>query len=164
MENAIRNLYSQTELDKLKKRLTGLRIACIMIACAFLLVCVFLCVKADIVNFKLMLSYAICFSIIGGWIVITIRIAAISNCKNAIKHVSAMLNGEAEKTTGRFEITREHYRIKGGVGMNCVKIYGEPSQIKIWDKKAALFDSSSAKKVLTVYGFITAYEVDDADN
>lgn len=159
-------LYSPDEPALLEKKARSFTGVCVLIGALTLAGCIFICTKVDPLNVSRMLIAAFALSTIGGWAVISIAHFVVAEYKNAAKHVRAILDGEGERTEGRFSADREIIRIKHGVSMLRVSAYGAGGSetLSLYSRKAKRFDAEKAVAVRKVLGFIAAYEVEDENN
>ncbi len=153
-------LYEPNEIARQRTRLRLWIGAAAAIAAATLLACIVLCTRVRTENAQRLLLWCVALSTLGGWIVLSLRIFAIDECRNAIRHAEAMLSGPREIVEGTFALTTERVRIKNGVSMVRVSVCGAPQvqSLQLYDKKRKRFESANPVRVTTVYGFIVAYE------
>ena len=166
MEKKTTELYSPDEPALLEKKARGFTALCVVIGALTLAGCIYICTKVDPVNVSRMLIAAFALSTLGGWIVISIAHFVVGEYKNAAKHCRAILDGEGETVEGRFAVEKEVIRIKHGVAMRTVRQEGaeRAETLRIFTKKAKLFDAEKAVSVRKVLGFVAAYEVEDENN
>lgn len=162
MERKLIELYSEKELASYKKKRIVWNVVSFLVLAAALSLCVVFCVSAYRTETFKMLPYAIFTSIAGWSVYLTLRIFVIADIKAAADHIEAIIKGDPETVTGRFELTKERLYIKKGVVMTKVDVTENPktTSLQLFDKKKKLFDAEKAVSVRVVFGFITAYEAD----
>lgn len=160
MNHQMIELYQKSELTELRRKLVFQVAVAAAIAAVTLCVCILICLRVTSYNANQLLAPCIGVSILGSWIVLSIRIFGIDTTRCAIKHTEAMLEGERETITGTFALTGERVRVKNGVTMFRVSHEGSErtGTLQLYDKKRERFDGSRAKAVSVVYGFVVAYE------
>ncbi|MBO4847971.1 MAG: hypothetical protein J5586_02350 [Clostridia bacterium] len=152
-------LYSQDDIAAIEKKRRIWIAAAAAAALITLAVCVYFCIRANTLNAERMLLYCIISSVIGGWIVISILRFPVYDLKYAKRHTMAILTGEREEVRGDFTVTDERVRIINGVSMYKVAVDGAERvrSLQLFADKKELFDGS-AHSVISVHGFIAAYE------
>ncbi len=165
MENRIVELYDASDLAALKKQRRVWIGVAVAVGVLTLALCILFCLLTRPQNEQTMLWSILITSAVGGWIVITLLHFRIDECKWALAHTEAMLSGEREPVEGSFAYTEEYTRIRKGISMRRVAVSGAPKvpTLEVYEAKVRRFAPEKAVRVYSVYGFITAYEVRDAN-
>lgn len=163
MKKRTLELYNESDLRSLRKRIALWVIAAALAGAAALGYCIFNCVRLRPSIANALLIKTIIASTAGGWIVISLVHFVIAELRNGIRHTEAMLAGEREEVCGAFTVSPEKLYIKNGVPLQTVRVDGDggSSHINIASDKAARFSQIRTEKVYCVHGFIVACEVDD---
>ena len=167
MEKRLIKLYDESELGLAKKKRAAAHVIACVIAAVTLAFCIVCVIKAGKTYSTKLLITAITGSVIGSWIVLSLRIFLIDPLESAVKHLITMLTEESEQTEGVFELKPKVYDIKKGVSLLRVSVLtndGRQEMLSLYEKKRKLFDAEKARRVYSVMGFICAYEVEYENN
>ena len=154
-----RELYTDAELEKLRRKIKAWTVALAVISAVGLAVCVTLAVLTNTANAQRMELYAIAVSIAVGWFVIYCACFAVGSSRRELAHAGTLRDGERERTEGRVTVTRQRLRIKKSITAKRVRVETPDGESLFWvaESRAPLLEGASA--VWTVHGYVAGYEV-----
>lgn len=167
MKTNIIELYGPDELAREKRRLLVWIVVLVLAAALVLAACIVLCTHVTQRNWQRMLTAVLLTSVLGGWTVLSLRIFVLDQIRFGEKHVAAIEEhrAERERFEGTFTLTNERLLVKNGVSMQRVQSDNPKAGVlQLYRRKVKRFDAARAAAVYVEFGFITAYEVCDADS
>ena len=152
-------LYSDKEIENLKKRKNALSVAFWTVCALTLAGCVFCCVNADPGNALMMEHCSVIISIAGGWIAIYVRIFMISDTVLEMGHACMLTKGEPEIISGKISVDKTEMRIRRSIPFRNVTCGDK--KVCVIENKAGLIEAFDGKdvKLEIVKGYISGYEI-----
>ena len=154
-------LYSEADLEWLKRRIGRWRTALwIFSACAFA-VCLSLIALTCTGNAAQMEGAVIAVSTVAGWFVIYCGIFIVTSGRRELAH-AIMLRSEARQTvSGNVVITDERVNITRSITARRVEVSGDGEiyRLLVCENRADALKTVGAAVLYTAHGYVAAYEV-----
>ncbi len=139
----------------------SLWLACGLLAGA-LAVCVILCARVNTGNAQRMLYAVIGLFTLAGWAAIALLALVYRPSAAECRHITSILNGEAEEMEGRLALTSACFQIPKGILVRkaALESDGEKRSLNVDERmKKRLPPEGTRVRVRVVRKFITAFEV-----
>ena len=162
----MQELYTEKDIEKLKKEYKVIRILVTVLAAAAVMVLVVLCCLTGAANEFAMEKAAILIGIFTGWLEIYLLINVVAERRAELRHAQ-MLKEPGEEVTGQIELSKITTKIKGSVYIKKVRLITEQGSrnINIIERKANLLEQVQGPvKVRLVHSYIAGFEVKNENN
>ena len=161
MREGIVELYSDADLDRLRKQIRQRRAANSLIAAAALVACIAMIACADTRNAASMEIASIIVSTVAGWIVIYGSVFVVSVRRRELRHATMLHEEERQTVSGVVTVTDERVVIRRSITARRVEVRGEKEtqRLLVCESRAAALAQAGADTVYAVHGYVAAYEV-----
>lgn len=162
MEVKIVELYSDADMEKLKKRVKVWTVALIALGAAALAVCVVLAALTNTLNAMRMELSCAAVSTVAGWLVIYFAVFKVSAGRRELRHAQMLRREGRERLEGTVTVTREGFAIRKSVPVRRVEVRsakGEPRRILVCQSRAKALEEARPAAVYAAHGYAAAYEV-----
>ena len=161
MERQMIELYSETDLARLKRRIRRWRTALwILAVCAFT-ACLGLIALTGTENAVQMERAVIAVSTIAGWIVIYFGIFAVTAGQRELSHANMLHSEKRQAVQGNVIVTDERVAITRSITARRVEVIGdeETRRLLVCENRADALAAAGAVLLYTAHGYVAAYEV-----
>ena len=162
MERVTRELYSDADIGRLQKRLTGWKVGLGVLAAVGLAICVTLAALTRTANASAMELSAVLTSTVFGWVVIYFAIFEVTPRRRELGHVMMLRSGERQRLEGTVTVTDERLIIRRSIAIRRVQVQsGDQVQgALVIDTRAEALKNAGAAAVYIVNGYVAAYDTD----
>lgn len=160
MEGHIVELYSEADMQRLRRRVKGWRIALCSIGLAALAVCIVLAALTRTANAVKMELAVIIISTVAGWLIIYFGIFAVAAGRHELDHADMLGKEERTKIAGTFAVTDQRIVIKRSITARRVEVQGdgETHRLLVCESRAGVLEKAEVLALYTVHGYVAAYE------
>lgn len=161
MAQQIIELYSETDLARLKQRIKRWQTALWILAACALVVNLRLIALTGTGNAAQMEHAVIAISTVAGWIVIYCSIFIITAGRRELSHANMLHNEEWQAVQGTVKVTDERVAITRSITARRVEVYNnsEPHLLLVSESRADALASVGEAVLYTAHGYVAAYEV-----
>ena len=147
-------LYSESDIQKLRRKVKGWFIALCSFSAAALAVCIVLAALTNTANADRMELAAIIVSIAAGWTVIYLGNFTAAAKKHELEHALMLAKEERTRIAGAPTVTEQRIVIRKSITARRVEADGE--RLLVCESRAKALEG--AKAVYAAHGYIAAYE------
>lgn len=161
MAGQIIELYSEADIEQLKRRINRWQTALwIFTACA-LAVCLGMIALTGTGNAAQMEGMVIAISTIAGWIVIYCSIFVVTVGRRELSHANMLRNEDRQTVRGSVAVTDEQVSIIRSITARRVEVNGdgETRRLLVCENRADALAEAGAVVLYTAHGYVAAYEV-----
>lgn len=161
MAQQIIELYSETDLTRLRQRIKRWRrLLWILAACA-LAVCLRMITLTGTENAAQMEGTVIAVSTVAGWIVIYCSIFVVTASRRELSHANMLHNENRQIVRGNVVVTNERVAITRSITARRVEVSGdgETRRLLVCENRADALAAAGAAVLYTAHGYVAAYEV-----
>ena len=161
MESRIVELYDDTAMTRLKRRIRRWRGSLWALAAGALAVCVWMIVHTGTANAARMELTVIGISTAAGWIVIYGGIFGVSAARRELAHANMLRREERQVVSGDITVTNERVIIRNSITARRVEVYtdGQTRRLLVCETRAEALGLAGAAVLYTAHGYVAAYEV-----
>lgn len=161
MAEQIIELYSETDLARLKQRLKRWRTALWILAVCALAVVLRLIALTGTGNAAQMEHAVIAVSTVTGWIVIYCSIFIVTAGQRELSHANMLRSEERKTVQGIVKVTDEKVAITRSITARRVEVQdkGEPHLLLVSESRADALATVGEAVLYTTHGYVAAYEV-----
>lgn len=162
MPENIVELYTDGDLEKLKKRIRGWTGALCALGAAALAACVTLAALTNTLNAAKMELACVLVSTLAGWLIIYLAVFKVVAGRRELRHAEMLRSEERERLEGSVTVTRERFKIRKSVPVRRVELRsadGEPRRILVCESRAGALEGARPSVLYAVHGYAAAYEV-----
>ena len=161
MAQQIIELYSETDLARLKQRIKRWQIALwILVVCA-LAAALMLIALTGTGNAAQMEHTVIAVSTVTGWIVIYCSVFVVTAGRRELSHANMLRSEERQAVRGVVKVTDERVAITRSITARRVEVHdnGEPHLLLVSESRADALTAVGEAVLYTAHGYVAAYEV-----
>lgn len=161
MTRQIIELYSETDLARLKSRIKRWQTALWILAVCALTVCLVLIVLTGTENAARMEGMVIAVSTIAGWIIIYCGIFVVTAGRRELSHANMLHNEMRQVVQGNVIVTDERVAITRSITARRVEVVmdEETRRLLVCENRADSLAAAGASVLYTAHGYVAAYEV-----
>ena len=111
----LHELYGRQDIERLETKYRRAKRIAALLGGAALLLCVLFCCLTDRRNAALMERLTVGASVLGGWLLIYLRVNTIADLRHEITHAKMLLEEERTAVEGVLSVSRERMRIRGSI-------------------------------------------------
>ena len=160
MEEQVVELYGETDIQRLRRRVTGWRIALGSLAAIALAACIAMAALTNTANAARMELAVIITDIAAGWIIIYLGAFVTSAVRHELDH--ALMLGKEERTriTGTPVVTDKRVAIRRGITARRVEVEtdGRVQSLLVCESRAKALEKAGAIALYVSHGYVAAYE------
>ena len=153
-------LYGEAELQRLRRKVKGWRIALCALSLAALAACVTMASLTNTANAAQMELAAVAVSITAGWIVIYCGIFAAAAGRHELKHAEMLGKEERTRIVGTATVTDQRIVIRRSITARRVEVSvdGETQRLLVCESRARALEKAGASVLYAAHGYVAAYE------
>lgn len=161
MARQIIELYSETDMTQLRRRIKRWQTALWIFAACALAVCLGLIVHAGTENAAQMEGTVIAVSTVAGWIVIYCSIFVVTAGRRELSHANMLHNENRQIVQGSVTVTNERVSIIRSITARRVEVSGdgETRRLLVCENRADALEAAGAVVLYAAHGYVAAYEV-----
>lgn len=161
MVQQIIELYSETDLTRLKRKIKRWRTALWILAVCALAVVLRLIALTSTGNAAQMEHAVIAVSTVAGWIVIYCSIFVVTAGQRELSHANMLRSEERQTVQGVVKVTDERVAITRSITARRVEVHdnGEPHLLLVSESRADALAAVGEAVLYTAHGYVAAYEV-----
>lgn len=158
-ENIV-ELYGDADIQRLRRRVKGWRIALGLLAATALAACVVMTALTGTANADKMELAVIVTDIAVGWVIIYCGFFAAAAVRRELEH--ALMLGKEERTriTGTLTVTDQRVVIKRSITARRVQLQenGQLHSLLVCESRAKALEEAEAAALYVAHGYVAAYE------
>ena len=161
MAQQIIELYSETDLTRLKQRITRWRMLLWVLAVCALLIILRLIALTGTGNAAQMEQTVIALSTVAGWIVIYCSIFVVTAGQRELAHANMLHSEERQMVQGIVKVTDERVAITRSITARRVEVQdnGEAHLLLVSENRADVLADVGEAVLYAAHGYVAAYEV-----
>lgn len=162
MPDNIVELYTDGDMEKMKRRIKSWETALFLMGAAALAACVTLAALTDTLNAAKMELACVLVSTLAGWLIIYFAVFKVAAGRRELRHAEMLRTEERERLEGAVTVTRERFRIRKSVPVRRVEVRpadGEPRRILVCESRARALEEANPAVLYAVHGYAAACEV-----
>lgn len=161
MESRIVELYDDTALARLERRIKRWRGLLWVLAALALGLCVGMIVRTGTANAARMELTVICVSTVAGWIVLYGRMFGLTVARHELAHANMLRREERQAVSGVITVTKERVAIRNSITARRVEVTvdGQTRRLLVCETQADALESAEAAVLYTAHSYVAAYEV-----
>ena len=165
MEGHVIGLYSDSDVEKLRKKIRLLSIGLAVFGAVSLAACVLLAALANTANAAKNERSAVLVAIISGWIIIYGVIYLVGGAKKELSHAKTLSDNIRERIAGNLALNGERMTIRNSVDVLGCEVSAEGEKRHFWvaASRAKKLGNARVCAVYAVHGYIAAIEVQNED-
>ncbi len=161
MADSVIELYTEADVEKLRKKIRIWAAALGIAAAAALIACIAMAASATTLTAEKMEAAAILTSILSGWVIIYCAIFVIGAARRELGHATTLRTSERERVEGRVSLNGERLRIRKSISARGVEVETPEGIKRFWvsQTRAGRLQESDAAALYISHGYVAAYEV-----
>lgn len=161
MEGRVIGLYTDSDKEKLRKKIKLFSIVLAILGAISLAVCIASAALVTTANAAENERLAVLTAVISGWIIIYCVIYLIGGAKKELSHAQTLSDGEAERVAGSLTLTGERMTIRNSVNVLGCEILSEDGKHHFWvaESRVPKLEKALVCAVYAVHSYIAAFEV-----
>ena len=161
MESRIVELYGDSVMTRLKRRIMRWRVLLWVLAAGALGLCVGLIVRTGTANAARMELAVIGVSTFTGWVVIYGGIFVVTAGRRELAHANMLRREERQAVSGGVTVTKERVAIRNSITARRVEVNanGQTRRLLVCETRADALAAAGAATLYTAHGYVAAYEV-----
>ena len=161
MDAEIIELYSDADMERMRRRVRNGRRALLALAAAALAVCTGLALAANTLTAQRMELAAVAVSTLAGWIVIYGLLFVVVPTGRELAHAGMLRDEERQKAEGTITVTGERVIIRRSIAARRVEVRREDETVRllVCESRARALAAAGATAVYTCHGYVAAYQV-----
>lgn len=164
MKTQIVELYSDSDMNRLERKVSVWTKVLFGVAAAALAACVIMAALTNTANAGRMELGAVATSTAAGWFVIYCGIFVVSRAKRELAHAKMLKQETRERVAGTVAVTRERLAIRKSITALRVDVANSAvtKRVLVTEQKGdalAKAAAAGATAVYTAHGYVAAYEV-----
>lgn len=154
-------LYSETDMTRLRGRIKRWQTALWVFAACALAVCLRMIALTGTENAAQMEGAVIAVSTIAGWIVIYCSIFVVTAGRRELSHANMLRNEDRQIVRGSVAVTNERVSITRSITARRVEVSGdgEIRRLLVCENRADVLAAADTVVLYTAHGYVAAYEV-----
>ena len=160
VEVHIVELYGEAELQRLRRKVRGWRIALCSLALAALAACVVMAALTNTANAARMELAAVAVNVAAGWIVIYCGIFVAAAGRHELEHAEMLGKVERTRIVGTATVTDRRVVIRRSIAARHVEVRGngEVYRLLVCESRAEALEKAEAAALYVAHGYVAAYE------
>lgn len=161
MNEQIVELYGDSDMARLKRRIKGWTVGLCVLAVAALVACIAMAASVRTENATRLELTAVAVSTVAGWIVIYGAIFVVAATRRELTHAEMLHREPRERVVGAVTVTKERLIIRKSITVRRVEVCGADGtrRLLVCESRAKKLAAGDAAAVYAAYGYIAAYEV-----
>lgn len=161
MTRQIIELYSETDMARLRRRIRRWQMTVWILAACGLAVCLRLIALTGTENAAQMEGAVIAVSTVAGWIVIYCSVFMVTARRRELSHANMLHNEDRQTVRGSVTVTNEKVSITRSITARRVEVSGdgETRRLLVCENRADILASADTTVLYTAHGYVAAYEV-----
>ena len=161
MESRIVELYDDTAMTRLERRIRRWRGSLWVLAAGALAVCVWLIVHTGTANAARMELTVIGISTVTGWVVIYGGIFGVTAARRELAHAKMLRREERQAVSGTVTVTKERVVIRNSITARRVEVDadGQTRRLLVCETRAGDLAAAGAAALYAAHSYVAAYEV-----
>ena len=161
MEPRIVELYSDSAMTRLERRIRRWRVLLLALCAGALAVCLGLIARTGTANAARMELAVICVSTAAGWIVIYGGIFVVTAARRELAHANMLRREERQAVSGGVTVTKERVAIRNSITARRVEVNanGQTRRLLVCETRADALAAAGAAVLYTAHSYVAAYEV-----
>ena len=161
MEPRIVELYSDSAMTRLERRIMGWRILLWALSAGALAACLGMIARTGTANAARMELAVICVSTLTGWVVIYGGIFVVTAARRELAHAKMLRREERQAVSGAVTVTKERVAIRNSITARRVEVVtdGQTRRLLVCETRADALASAGAAVLYTAHSYVAAYEV-----
>ena len=153
-------LYGDTDIQRLRRRVKGWRIALGSLAAIALAACVVMVALTNTANAAQMELAVVITDIIAGWLVIYCGIFSAAAVRRELEHALMLEKEERTRITGTLTVTDQRVVIRRSIAARRVEVQenGEIHRLLVCESRARALKEAGAAALYVAHGYVAAYE------
>ena len=160
VKERIVELYGEAELQRLRRKVRGWRIALCSLSLAALTACVVMAALTNTANAAQMELAAVAVDIVAGWIVIYCGIFAAAAGRHELEHAEMLRKEERTRIAGTAIVTDQRVVIRRSIAARRVEVRGngEVHRLLVCESRAKALMEAETAALYVAHGYVAAYE------
>ena len=162
MMEKLHELYGRQDIERLETKYRRAKRIAALLGGAALLLCVLFCCLTDRRNAALMERLTVGASVLGGWLLIYLRVNTIADLRHEITHAKMLLEEERTAVEGVLSVSRERMRIRGSIRFFPLTLIegDERHRSKVIAARAETLraENGNRLRLYVVNGYVAAFE------
>lgn len=160
VKERIVELYGEAELQRLRRKVKGWRIALCSFALAALAACVVTAALTNTANAARMELAAVTVSIVAGWIVIYCGIFVEAAGRHELEHAEMLGKEQRTRIVGTATVTDQRVVIRRSITARRVEVQGdgEVHRLLVCESRAKALANAETAALYVAHGYVAAYE------
>lgn len=161
MNGQVIELYTDADMDRLRRHIRRWRTALGLLAAAALAACLVLAGLTNTANAQRMELAAVAVSTLAGWVVLYGVIFVVSPARREMEHAAMLRREERQTAAGTVTVTDERFVIRKSVAVRRVEVRGEDEtqRLLVCESRAKVLAAVGTAVLYTCHGYVAAYEV-----
>ena len=161
MESRIVELYDDTAIARLERRIRRWRTALWALCAGALGLCLGMIARTGTANAARMELAVIGVSTLTGWIVIYGGIFGVTAARRELAHANMLRREERQVVSGGITVTKEQVVIRSSITARRVEVTtdGQIRRLLVCGTRADALAAAGASALHTAHGYVAAYEV-----
>lgn len=163
MPQSIVELYSDEEIERLRRRVRRHTVFVAALAAAALAACIAFAVLANTANAGQMELAAVLTSTLAGWVCIYDGTFIVGAGRKELAHADMLRTEPRTRLAGRVTVGKERLRIRGSVTVRLAEVdtgaEDGPQKIYVQENHAKLLQNAGVTAVYTAHSYAAAVEV-----
>ena len=153
-------LYDEAELQRLRRKVKGWRIALWAISLAALAACVTMAALTNTANAAQMELAAVTVNVAVGWVVIYCGIFVAAAGRHELEHAEMLGKEERTRIVGTLNVTDQRIVIRRSITARRVEVHtdGETQRLLVCESRARALEKAGARALYAAHGYVAAYE------
>ena len=153
-------LYGEAELQRLRRKVKGWRIALWAISLAALAACVTMAALTNTANAAQMELAAVTVNVAVGWVVIYCGIFVAAAGRHELEHAEMLGKEERTRIVGTLNVTDQRIVIRRSITARRVEVHtdGETQRLLVCESRARTLEKAGARALYAAHGYVAAYE------
>ena len=153
-------LYGEADIQKLRRRVKGWRIALGALAAAALAACIVMVALTGTANAAQMELAVIVTDIAAGWVIIYCGTFAAAAVRRELEHALMLEKEERTRLSGTLTVTGQRVLIRRSIAARQVELRenGEVHRLLVCESRAKTLEKAEAAALYVAHGYVAAYE------